>query len=76
MMAQKCPIRTSRPRIIIYNFHENIFKKPDMLADSADGVDVIEDEIIGLRDCCGVDFLRDVGERRGEVCIVGRGEGG
>ena len=42
MIAQKPPIRGGRPRIIIYDFDEDVFEEANMPMDDADGMDIIQ----------------------------------
>ena len=70
MMAQKSPIRASRPRIIIYDFDEDAFEEADMLTDGADGVDVIQIKLLNFRDHYRVHIQCDMRKHSGEGCFV------
>ena len=69
MMAQKSPIRASRPRIITYDPHEDAFEA-DMLTDGADGVDVLYIKLLNFRDQYCVHIPCNMRQHSGEDCFV------
>ena len=46
MIAQECLIRRGRPRIIIYDFDEDAFEEANMPMNDADGMDIIQIELL------------------------------